>query len=251
MASARYTRNITPDAPEEKHIMTRKEKWVNFWFYYKWHVIVSIAAIILVGMFVRDLASQVDPDYQIGILSGRTLSSDALLALEAELSLLADDRNGDGEVKVAVMEYTVSPGNETAEQTATMDAYTQMAGVTKLMADGQTGSSMLFLTNDPAAYHEKFSLFAYNDGSPVPPGSPDMERLGVAWKDCPVLTALPLGNITTIDGSAGVPVQSIFADFYLLKRATEGTSIAEDKKAMAYYNDAMVLFDTLTAKEVR
>ena len=53
MASARYTLNITPDPPEEPpHEMTAKEKRENFWFYYKWHVIVGIFVVILLVMLV-------------------------------------------------------------------------------------------------------------------------------------------------------------------------------------------------------
>ena len=245
MASARYTRNITPDAPEEKHIMTRKEKWANFWHYYKWHILVALVAILIVGMFVKDIVSKVEPDYQFGVLSEKTLSAEALEALEIQLTPFANDRNGDGKVKVSVMEYTVQVDAATED---TVDAYTQMAGMTKLMADGQTGSSMLFFTSHPKEYHEKFGLFAYNDGSAVGEGSIDTEKLGVAWKDCPVLTGLPLGELTTIDGQNGIAVQDILADFYLVKRSTEGTSIAEDEKAMAYYNDAVALFAVLTEK---
>lgn len=72
MASPRYTLNIKPEdlQPEQpKHEMTGKEKRENFWFYHKWHVIVGIVAALMVFSFVWEIATQVHPDYTIGILT--------------------------------------------------------------------------------------------------------------------------------------------------------------------------------------
>lgn len=249
MASARYTLNITPDPPEEHHEMTPQEKRANFWYYNKWKIFAGIAAIVLVSFFVYDIVSQVDPDYQIGVISRTTLPDSAVEALETQLATLADDRNGDGKTVVSVMTYTLAPAGSEDNAAQVVDAYTQMAGSTKLMADAQNGESMLFLTNDVQAYELSEALFAYNDGTaPESEASLDLARMGVAWADCPQLTALDLGRVTTMDGTDAGSVQSILADYVLVKRVFAGTSLAEKEKAQSYYAASMQLFDRLTAQ---
>ena len=110
MASPRYTLNIKPEdlQPEQpKHEMTGKEKRENFWFYHKWHVIVGIVAALMVFSFVWEIATQVHPDYTIGILTTTGVPMGTGEALAEQLKPYFDDRNGDGEVVVSVMEYTI------------------------------------------------------------------------------------------------------------------------------------------------
>ena len=133
MASPRYTLNIKPEdlQPEQpKHEMTGKEKRENFWFYHKWHVIVGIVAALMVFSFVWEIATQVHPDYTIGILTTTGVPMGTGEALAEQLKPYFDDRNGDGEVVVSVMEYTIG---KDADSIA--DPNVQMANITKLSGD--------------------------------------------------------------------------------------------------------------------
>ena len=51
MASYRYTRDIQPQdtapASQAPAPMTRRQKWDNFWFYHKWHVVAAVVAALL------------------------------------------------------------------------------------------------------------------------------------------------------------------------------------------------------------
>lgn len=99
MASARYTLNITPDPPEEPpHEMTAKEKRENFWFYYKWHVIVGIFVAVLLVMLVRDVMTNDPADYTIGVITDSGLPTGAADVLSEKLAPFFDDRDGDGVV---------------------------------------------------------------------------------------------------------------------------------------------------------
>ena len=143
MASPRYTLNIKPEdlQPEQpKHEMTGKEKRENFWFYHKWHVIVGIVAALMVFSFVWEIATQVHPDYTIGILTTTGVPMGTGEALAEQLKPYFDDRNGDGEVVVSVMEYTIG-----TDADSIADPNVQMANITKLSGDIDGGESMLQL----------------------------------------------------------------------------------------------------------
>ena len=214
MASARYTLNIKPDAPEEPpKPMTRRQKWDNFWFYHKWHVIIGVAAALMAGLLVKDVVTKVEPDYTIGVLTTQSLPYSADETLGEKLATLCDDRNGDGKVEVQVLEYWITED--------AIDPNTQMAMITKLMGDMQTGESMLFLTDDVAVFEEKYGIFAYNDGTaPEDFENADITGMGVAWEDCPALTALELGEYqgqTLMDDSTGSS-QEYLKKFYVGRR---------------------------------
>lgn len=245
MASARYTLNIPPEQPEEpKHEMTRKEKIDNFFFYYKWHLVAAAVALVLIGMFVHDLVSQVDADYTIGILSDYSLPAGVADGVQEQLVAFCDDRNGDGRVVVQLAEYTL-PHDAAAEDS---DPQTRMANVTRLMADTSSGTCMLFLTKYPAEYQAQYGIFAYNDGTaPVEGETPDAARFGVKWADCPALTSLPLGEATYFSGESVGSVQEFLSDYKLLRRVGEGIDADKDEKKQQYYESSMALFDAMTA----
>lgn len=111
MASARYTvhikpEDIQPDAPPPE--LTPKEKRENFWFYHKWHVLGGAVAFALLFSLVWEIATQVKPDYTIGLLSSHGVPVGIGEVLGERLAPLFNDRNGDGRVVVTVMEYTVA-----------------------------------------------------------------------------------------------------------------------------------------------
>lgn len=241
MASPRYTLNIKPedlqpDAPPPE--MTAKEKRENFWFYHKWHVIVGIVAAALIGSFIWEIVSQVHPDYTVSLLSTSALPTGIGEAMGEQLATLLDDRNGDGQVKVTVMEYCIGKGDAAME-----DPNTRMANMTKLMGDVDAGDSMLFLTDDLAYFEEQFRLFAYDDGtSPADGETPDYTRMGVRWGDCPALAALELGESEGFGEYPGIDYQDFLQDYRLVLRCFAGTKLEKQEDKAADYVRAMELF---------
>lgn len=244
MASAMYTRNITPEPPREKHEMTKKEKWKNWWDYHLWHVVIGIIAAALVIYFIVEAVSNVKPDYQIAIMTDTMLPTGISDALGTALEAYADDFNGDGKVVVQVNEYEIPLDTEAA----TVDANTLMANVTRLMADGQEGESTIFITNHPAEYAENYSLFAKNDGTTPETASDLKTDFGYKWSDCPVLTSLELGEVEYYGGTSALDVQDYLKDFYLFRRAYSGTSLERKEDKQVYYESSMKILDALTAK---
>lgn len=242
MASARYTRFITPEEPQEHHEMTPKEKRANFWYYYKWHFLIGAVALLLVGMFIFELVSRVDPDYTFGLISSQSVPDTLLTTLDEQLATLVDDRNGDGKVVVSVQQYTLATGSEGEA----MDAYTQMAGVTRLASDAQLGSSMLYLTDNVQGFQESQGLFAYNDDTvPAEGEAVDYTRMGLKWMDSPVLSALPLGEVTDYNGQT-TDYQSYMQNFTLVKRVFTGTDLERKDELVQYHADCNALFDAWT-----
>lgn len=245
MASPRYTLNIKPEdlQPDVPRELTPKEKRQNFWFYHKWHIFGGLAAALILGSIIWEIATQVEPDYTIGLLTTRGLPTGIGEALSEQLTPYFDDRNGDGEVVVNVMEYTIA----TSETADTVDPNLQMANVTKLMGDLDMGESMLFLTDDLEYFEEQYMLFAYNDGSVPEEGvKPDYSRMGVRWGDCPLLAELPLGNAMDFTGAEGIAYQRFLQDFQLVQRIVFGTRLDGDEEALAYHAGCAEIFQKLT-----
>ncbi|MEG0542688.1 MAG: hypothetical protein RR461_08295 [Angelakisella sp.] len=214
---------------EASHPMTPKERLLNFWFYYKWWVLGGVVALIMLLVFIRDVRSNVKPDYTIGLLTSYVMPEETVQALETAILPYANDRNGDGKTVVYLSPYSI-PVNGAAPA----DPMAHAANMTRLSGDIQMGDSMLFITDNVVEYQKLLELFCYNDGTEPPlEGEPDATKLGVPFAECP-----PLSGLDTSKASPGT--------FTLVKR-TVAPSVLEKKQEMAgYYQDSMNLFDALT-----
>lgn len=240
MASARYTLNITPDPPEEPpHKMTAKEKRANFWFYYKWHVIIGAVVVLIAAYFIKDLVFRVEPDYTVGVLTDGGLPAGAVEALEAALPAFFDDSNGDGQVVVQVQDY----GLPLDTQNST-DPYSVMAGMTRLTGDLQGGVCAMFLSDDAAGYSEQYGFLQKTDGTLADVDEPvDDEDLGVLWGDCPALQGI-LGSSYTYSGEE-YSVDDYMADFRILLRYVDEDNLAK-KDFAAMYNGTLSAYEAMT-----
>ncbi|HIU30601.1 MAG TPA: hypothetical protein IAB66_00345 [Candidatus Caccousia avistercoris] len=173
-------------------LKTPKDKWDNFWFYHKKHVIIGTLAAILVGYMIYDLATKVEPDYNVAILSSQTIAYDAAEYLADALAPYGEDLNGDGQVVVQVNTFDIAQG-AAAEN---VDPNVQMASMTKFMGDLQTGDSYIYFTDDTsfAAYVTEEGMFAYLDGSSVPEGATDYENMRLPVSECKALEGTEIGQ---------------------------------------------------------
>lgn len=244
MASYQYTRGEAPEPqqpPQPQAPMTKQQKWENFWFYHKWHVIIALAAVVMVAMFVNDFVNRERPDYQIGVITHGALPTGTLDTLEQQLAQFADDRNGDGKVQVTLMQYDFPEDG---------DPNTIMASTTRLSGDLEVGDCVFYLVDDVEYFQERFGFFAYNDGARPPEEGPyEWDKMGVAWRDCPVLMQMDLGKVPTLgEGDAG-DVQDVLQEFTLVKRIVQGSAIEKKEKVLAYLTDGEKLWDAITARE--
>lgn len=132
---------LQPDnTPQEP--LTPKQKWQNFWFYYKWWVVFFAFLAIVIGVCVYQIATQVKPDYLIVMVTRDTMNDSSITSMEMDMSQYAEDLNKDGKIKVEIenlslAQYAGGVKNVAAETNAT-----------KLMAYLVSADAMCFIFDD-------------------------------------------------------------------------------------------------------
>lgn len=97
----------------------RKKKIENFWYYYKWHVIIGIFVVIIAAYTIHDAVTKVNPDISIDCIIDKGIgysSTDAIVA-DLETNGGIADNNQDGNIKVAMTlsQTGRDPSSATAE----------------------------------------------------------------------------------------------------------------------------------------
>ena len=210
-------RDVKPDEPPPP--LTRKERLVNWWLYHKWHVAIGavlLFALLDIGLRVAGFGRE-EPDYQFAYVGSRILPDEAVASFEDALASFGADRNGDGRVLVRLNQYADASASGDAD--AAMYAY---ASGVRLMADLQRGDSAFFLLESPEGFRRDYDILSGN---------------GVLWTDCPVLSALPLGEYdeNLFGETVGGDAQSLFSGLWLARRDLS-----------AYPEEYAILWNSLT-----
>ena len=124
------------------------KKLENFWFYYKYPVLIGLALALVLGWLGFQRVTAEEPDYHIGIVRAVPLTEEELAALEGRFLSAGEDRNGDGQVLVQLHTYYVdlaAEGNATEEVVQTVSA---------LDADLTGKVSGIFLAEDVQVFQE-------------------------------------------------------------------------------------------------
>ena len=230
MARERYLINAGEDTihSNEIKLVTAKDKRENWWYYHKRQIIPAILVVALLAVFIHSMATKVDPDYTIGLLTSFTMPETGVQQLEECIAAYADDRNGDGKVVVTLNVYTLDY-SDTETQTESA-AYLTMAGTTKLAADVQGGLSSVFLLWDPAGFEESTGSLRYLDGTlPAADSDEDWWNMVYKWDDCPVLASLDLGDYgpDTTQSRSGSS-QEYMSQFYVGMRGAWNSGTADN-----------------------
>ncbi|MDD6283801.1 MAG: hypothetical protein PUB05_00325 [Firmicutes bacterium] len=179
-----------------KQKLPLKEKIANIWYYYKLHIFIGsiIALALIIGC--TQCAMRVEPDYKIVLSLSKQAPDTVIDAMSDYFEQFGEDINGDGQVKVDIVDACVG---------YTQDA--QAAQSTKLMAEMQYGQTMLFITDD--SYYDrlmKFEVFESVDWLP------DKDGTAYNWRDTPLADAVN-----------AVYENYISHDVYISKRVVAGT----------------------------
>ena len=176
---------------EEEQTLTEKQKKSRAranWWYYNWGVVVAalvmVAAVIYV---VHGLNQTVEPDYNVAVVASDPLPDDAALQLQQVLQDYGIDRNMDGSVVVHLNVYTWSDDS------------------TGISTDLSNGDSCIWILTDPEGFEEASGALSEKLGA-------DWAGQLYSWTDVPALADADLGSYDAADGSAGQPVQTLFAD---------------------------------------
>ena len=127
----------------------RKKKWDNFWYYYKYHVLIGAFALFCIITFAKDMLEKVSYDYEIGFLGNYSMVEEDKRKIEEWFTENAKDLNKDGEVHVQINDYFIP-----SEGDKGYDPQMVMAGQTKFTVDVQSATSMVYFVSEKS--YEKF-----------------------------------------------------------------------------------------------
>ena len=193
-------RPTAAQAPANEKEQRRRDR-ANWW-YYHWGV-VAVAAVLVLGVVyvAHGLATTVDADETVALVTAESVPDEAVHALETALADYAEDKNGDGIVVVTVNNYTWSADASLTEMNS------QMAGATQMNTDLANAESKLWIMQDPEGFEDAYGALSEQLGE-----SWQSELL--RWADVPSLAALDLGSYaTSADGTAQQDVQQLLADY--------------------------------------
>lgn len=216
----------------EKQSETKKSKWVNFWYYHKWHVIIGVVVCLIIAGFAKDMLSKVEPDYQIALMTQDTYPSDVLESLQNQIAKYGKDLNGDGKVVIQINNYVVKHGDDAKKA----DYNQQMAGVVKYTSDLQNIDSVIFITDDKSFLNEP-SIFSYLDGTKPKENAKDYEKMKIAWEKCKILPKLnpQSANYSSSD------IQKLMSKLSVSLRIYDQKGNQKD----TYYSESVKLFNKL------
>ena len=83
------------------------KKLDNFWFYYKKHLLIALAVLLVAGYLAVQKAGTPEPDYHIGLVKATPCTEEELHGWESRFAAVGEDRNGDGQVLVKIHTYFV------------------------------------------------------------------------------------------------------------------------------------------------
>lgn len=119
----------------------------NFWFYYKKHLLIGLAAVLVVCYLSGMNNSAPTQDYHIGLVQPVPCTEETLLDLEARFAACGEDINGDGTVLVQIHTYFLDFEDE-APDAGVRNAET----VARLDADLVGKTSGIFLLHDEEGF---------------------------------------------------------------------------------------------------
>lgn len=123
-----------------------KAWWSYIWDYYKWHIIASIAAILMISITAVQCATQTHYDITVTYAGSAGCTDEAQGKISEFFQNTVGDVNGNGKNEVLFQALKISSAENQVQ-----DAQYEMAMQTKLMLELQAGESFLFLLSPERA----------------------------------------------------------------------------------------------------
>ena len=127
--------------------MDNRKRIENIWFYYKKHILIGLAVVLVLAYLGIQKISTEKPDYHIGLVRSEALSDEDLNALNAAFTAAGQDLNGDGQVLVQIHTYYANLADE--DENAGVNNAEAVQG---LDADLIGNMSGIFLLEDVAVF---------------------------------------------------------------------------------------------------
>ena len=133
-------------AVQKKEGRSFRSRLSNFWYYYKWYTIVITVLVVTVAFSTVQCATAEKFDYTLLLAcSDAGYSNAQIIALQQELSVYAEDLNGDGKANVRLLDCTYNPA------TAPRDLV--LAQRQKLQTQLMNNSEALLILTDDSCFH--------------------------------------------------------------------------------------------------
>ncbi len=226
-----------PHEAEPVKEYTAWEKIGNFFYHNKMPLIVGAVIVLLAVFLIRDVVTNKKPDVSIMIMASDSELDFRTGDIEKLLEPYCEDFNGDGEiyVRVSYLPAVYSDDN--------LDAYFNQSAQTKLMAEFQSGDSIIVIADADTCHTVGIDTVSEN-GNPVDPILVDMRTIYPDDENCIELGYMLSGTNFAEDIKYTAMSDSLFIGFRLPREAL-GVNM---EKFTANYNNALKLWDNYLNK---
>lgn len=121
---------------------TFRDKWINFWYYYKFHVIIGVILVAFLWVSIGDLFNREDYDFTVVVATREEIPTKAKKELEIKIEQCAPARE-DGTAPNVEMVFCKIPA---MEDSTDPDLYS--AAVTNLRVQVRIGEAAIYLIDD-------------------------------------------------------------------------------------------------------
>ena len=163
--------DIPSEVKAERHY-TVWERVSNFFYHNKMYIIIGTAIFLIMAFLVYDLVTRVKPDVTVMIIAKDDSFQFYTENIELVLERYCEDYNGDGKVDVRVF---YAPAVMGESQT---DLYTRQADQTKLVAEFQSGDTVIIIADMEACEEIGATEGVFSDLSEVFPDDENVTELG-------------------------------------------------------------------------
>lgn len=226
-----------PHEAEPVKEYTAWEKIGNFFYHNKMPLIVGAVIVLLAVFLIRDVVTNKKPDVSIMIMASDSELDFRTGDIEKLLEPYCEDFNGDGEVYVRVSYLPAVYSDDN------LDAYFNQSAQTKLMAEFQSGDSIIVIADADTCHTVGIDTVSEN-GNPVDPVLVDMRTIYPDDENCIELGYMLSGTDFAEDIKYTAMSDSLFIGFRLPREAL-GVNM---EKFTANYNNALKLWDNYLNK---
>ncbi len=226
-----------PHEAEPVKEYTAWEKIGNFFYHNKMPLIVGAVIVLLAVFLIRDVVTNKKPDVSIMIMASDSELDFRTGDIEKLLEPYCEDFNGDGEVYVRVSYLPAVYSDDN------LDAYFNQSTQTKLMAEFQSGDSIIVIADADTCHTVGIDTVSEN-GNPVDPILVDMRTIYPDDENCIELGYMLSGTSFAEDIKYTAMSDSLFIGFRLPREAL-GVNM---EKFTSNYNNALKLWDNYLNK---
>lgn len=226
-----------PHEAEPVKEYTAWEKIGNFFYHNKMPLIVGAVIVLLAVFLIRDVVTNKKPDVSIMIMASDSELDFRTGDIEKLLEPYCEDFNDDGEVYVRVSYLPAVYSDDN------LDAYFNQSAQTKLMAEFQSGDSIIVIADANTCHTVGIDTVSEN-GNPVDPILVDMRTIYPDDENCIELGYMLSGTDFAEDIKYTAMSDSLFIGFRLPREAL-GVNM---EKFTANYNNALKLWDNYLNK---